>query len=338
MVLTSLRLGVGALSVCYVGGVAAALATITWGSAHAGWPAVIRELELLLFAPLPLLLILAMALRARGALIVLLVPLTVLAFLVGPRFTPRVAAAADGQPFRVLTFNVGGARGLTRPAAIVQAIRAADPDVVCLVETPSNAAATIGDVLRDAYPHQTGSASVFVLSRLPLLDARKSVLRSGAKDSLQVTLELDDHRLIGLTAVHLQRVDAFPGLRSGLMPFVRAARGFATDTRDAAVGEIVPLLRSEGGTHILVGDFNLTPTSQAYRRLSAELQDAFAEASWGLGHTYPTALQLPGLTVSFPLVRIDYIFHSRDLVASRAWVGADGGSDHLPVIADLAFR
>jgi vancomycin resistance protein VanJ len=335
--LTWLRDGVQAFATLYLGGIAAARGARALGSERAGWPAFLRELELLLFAPLPLLLIVAMVLRARGAVVVLLVPLTVLTFLIGPRFAPKAPAPAGGPHIRVLSFNVGAARGLTRPAAVVQAIRASGPDVVCLVEAPANTEATIGDALRDTYPHQAGSASVFVFSRFPLTDARMGVLRNGAKDSLQATLELDN-RLIGLTAVHLQRVDAFPGLGSGPMPLLRAARGFATDARDAAVNEVVPLLRREGGTQVLVGDFNLTPTSQAHQRLSAELQDAFYEAGWGLGHTYPTVARSPGLVVSFPLVRIDYIFHSRDLVASRAWVGADGGSDHLPVIADLAFR
>ena len=34
----------------------------------------------------------------------------------------------------------------------------------------------------------------------------------------------------------------------------------------------------------------------------------------------------------------DYIFHSADLRAVTARVGPDGGSDHLPVVADFAFR
>jgi vancomycin resistance protein VanJ len=47
---------------------------------------------------------------------------------------------------------------------------------------------------------------------------------------------------------------------------------------------------------------------------------------------------LTGQEVALPLVRIDYIFHSPDLMASNARVVPDGGSDHIPVVADLAFR
>jgi vancomycin resistance protein VanJ len=36
------------------------------------------------------------------------------------------------------------------------------------------------------------------------------------------------------------------------------------------------------------------------------------------------------------VARVDYIWHTPDLVALEAWVGADAGSDHLPVLARLA--
>jgi len=68
--------------------------------------------------------------------------------------------------------------------------------------------------------------------------------------------------------------------------------------------------------------------------------DSFREAGWGLGHTFPAAggrywaLPYPSL-----LVRIDYVFHSRDWKAEAAWVGEwDGQSDHRPVIASLTLH
>jgi endonuclease/exonuclease/phosphatase (EEP) superfamily protein YafD len=36
--------------------------------------------------------------------------------------------------------------------------------------------------------------------------------------------------------------------------------------------------------------------------------------------------------------RIDYVFHSTDMVAVSATTGDYGGSDHRPVIAKLDFR
>jgi endonuclease/exonuclease/phosphatase (EEP) superfamily protein YafD len=42
-------------------------------------------------------------------------------------------------------------------------------------------------------------------------------------------------------------------------------------------------------------------------------------------------------SIGLPLWRIDYVLHSPDLVSLRAVVGDYGGSDHRPVMAELAF-
>jgi vancomycin resistance protein VanJ len=39
-----------------------------------------------------------------------------------------------------------------------------------------------------------------------------------------------------------------------------------------------------------------------------------------------------------PLVRIDYVWYTDDFRATRAWVGPDAGSDHLPVLAELVWE
>jgi endonuclease/exonuclease/phosphatase (EEP) superfamily protein YafD len=89
---------------------------------------------------------------------------------------------------------------------------------------------------------------------------------------------------------------------------------------------------------VLTGDFNETEWSHPYELLTELLEDSFRDAGRGFGHTYPSQLTWRGWRIAVPLVRIDYIFHSADLAAPRAWVGPHGGSDHLPVVAELAFR
>ncbi len=330
------RRAVTALAALYlVAGVVAFCAMA--GSAQAGLPALLREMELVLFVPLPVLFGVAVILRTRIALVALTAPFLAWTLSYGPQFAPNAAPVNDRPAFRVLSFNVGDARGLTRPASIIRAIQQADPDIVCLVEAPANALTTIGTPLRSAFPFQESSSSIAVFSRYPLADARRHLLQSGTKDSLKVTLDIDS-RPVDLTTVHFQRSDTYAGLTAGAKPLVTAVRRFSTETRDVAMAELVALLRAEGGTRILVGDLNMTPTSRAHRILSSELRDAFAEAGWGFGHTYPVFMRPIPLDLSVPLLRIDYIFHSKDLVARQAWVGADGSSDHLPVVADLAVR
>jgi endonuclease/exonuclease/phosphatase (EEP) superfamily protein YafD len=338
VVLACARFGLGGVVAAYLLGLAATLTSIVLGSSQDGWPALLREMILLLLAPLFPLLAAAVLLRARAAMLGLLGPIILLLWLIGPQMIPNVpTAAASGPHFRVLSLNTGAALRLADPDAIVRTVLATMPDVVCLVEAHGNTLTTVGAPLRDEYPYQHGSGEIFVLSRFPLSDERPALMRTGAKDSLHLTVEID-HRLIGLTVVHLQRPDAMPRLRSGARTLYRSGQQFTTGARDAAISELVQYLRAEGGPQIVAGDFNMTPTSAAYQVLSAELRDAFIEGGWGLGHSFPARPSVAGWGVPVPLIRIDYVFHSADLVTVQARVGPHVSSDHLPVLADLALR
>jgi endonuclease/exonuclease/phosphatase (EEP) superfamily protein YafD len=88
---------------------------------------------------------------------------------------------------------------------------------------------------------------------------------------------------------------------------------------------------------VLLGDLNSTPAHEVYRTLSAHLTDAFREAGWGFGHTFPaTGGRWWGIPYPDRMVRIDHVFYSADWRAEAAWVGEwDGFSDHRPVVARL---
>ena len=74
---------------------------------------------------------------------------------------------------------------------------------------------------------------------------------------------------------------------------------------------------------ILTGDFNDTPISYTYNRLTRKLFDSFIDAGKGVGSTYRGPLL--GL-------RIDYVLHSESLKA-RSYITSEAGfSDHHPVI------
>lgn len=78
---------------------------------------------------------------------------------------------------------------------------------------------------------------------------------------------------------------------------------------------------------ILCGDFNDTPASFVYNRLTSELKDSFCECGSGLSGTYPNLF--------FPM-RIDYILHSTNSFrAFRYRVINEDLSDHLPITTTL---
>ncbi|MCC6179756.1 MAG: endonuclease/exonuclease/phosphatase family protein [Chloroflexi bacterium] len=325
------------LTAGYLAGLAVALAALALGSGHTGWGAFLREIVHLLFVPVPVLLVLAGLVRAQRTFLALLVPLAVFAAGCGPLLAIRTPSAPTGPSFRVMTFNVGAARGLESPERVIETVRAARPDVAALVEARRDTLATLGPALRATYPYQASSAQTAIISRFPLLDDRDNPHLAGAHDVLTVTIVVGD-RPVSLTAVHLRRIDGYTGLGSGPLPLLRAIRTFSTAERDAAVDALMSQADSVDYARVIVGDFNMTPTSRAYGLMTGAMRDSFREAGWGLGHSYPTTLRSLRSGLSVPLLRIDYVFHSDALVATSARVGPGGGSDHLPVVSDLAFR
>jgi endonuclease/exonuclease/phosphatase family metal-dependent hydrolase len=79
---------------------------------------------------------------------------------------------------------------------------------------------------------------------------------------------------------------------------------------------------------VVCGDMNDTPSSYAYGQLSNNLQDAFRQKGVGFGSTYAGSL---------PLLRIDYIFASRQAQVERFEVLPYRVSDHYPIYARLTF-
>ncbi len=92
---------------------------------------------------------------------------------------------------------------------------------------------------------------------------------------------------------------------------------------------------TKGQPSLLIGDFNMVQYQAAYRGfIAAGLVDSFREAGTGRGFTYP--IRRAGFRLR-PLLRIDFIWHTRHMRAKRAWVGTDYGSDHLPIFAELTW-
>jgi vancomycin resistance protein VanJ len=334
---TVARLVLSTVTTVYLAVFIVALAWMALGPAQQGWPALLRELLNLLFAPAVPLLVLAALLRARLCMLSLLPPLVLMPLLLEPQLIPRLPEPPGGTGFRVLDLNTGAAHRLNDPTGIIRLVESASPDLICLVEARPDTLNTVGQAILTPYPYQAGAGAIFVLSRFPLSDVWRDEKLPGTKDNLQVTVEID-RRLVDLSVVHFQQPAALPGLRAGIGSLMRAGSHFSTTARDEAVDQVLQRLRHRSGSQLLVGDFNLTPTSAAYRRLSAELHDAYRAGGWGLGYTFPESRPVMGLDLAFPVIRIDYIFHTPDLRTLRAWAWPESPSDHLPVVADLVFR
>lgn len=87
----------------------------------------------------------------------------------------------------------------------------------------------------------------------------------------------------------------------------------------------------EGTTHpiILCGDFNDPPISYAYRAVSHDLKDAFAESGGGMGSTY---------VGPFPSFRIDYILYEKEFKSKLFKSKEFKFSDHKMVQTELVLK
>jgi endonuclease/exonuclease/phosphatase (EEP) superfamily protein YafD len=208
-------------------------------------------------------------------------------------------------------------------------------DLVGLQELAHAQAEALSSDLVDVYPYQlltpTGFSGKGLLSRFPILHAEHLSLYPERPD-LRATVDVGGQPLSVLVA-H-PPPPRLSGSRIGFDPT-------AVSQLDALAGTALRQAPS-----ILLGDFNMTPRNPVYARfVAAGLEDAFAVAGSGRGWTLPRRLGhasrfrhgLQALPLR-PVARVDYIWYTPGLGAEAAWVGDDGGSDHLPVLARLTLN
>jgi len=235
--------------------------------------------------------------------------------------------------FTVMTFNLLGWN--RRLGGAVASIAGADAGVVALQELTQSAAQVLGEELRPRYPYQalrpdTGFSGGGVLSRFPILWEEPLRLSERGHTCQHLALALPGRELHCFN-VHLTA----PRLRPWPLRY-DATR------REAETAALAQRLAGHPGPLVVMGDFNMTDRSAAYHRLARLLGDAFREAGAGPGKTFPHAprigpLRWPLWPAPYPIIRIDYIFHSREIATREAHLGDGDGSDHCPVIATLAF-
>jgi vancomycin resistance protein VanJ len=221
-----------------------------------------------------------------------------------------------------MTYNVGN--GLASPSRLAEMVRTSEADIIGLQELADEQEAGLRHQLGDEYPHQilhgTGIPGKGLLSRFPILEGEQ-IYGHPTRPDLRATLDVGG-RPLHVAVVHPEP----PRLAArGLQP--RAHTGAQFDRLVGLLRHHLPL--------VLLGDFNMTRLQAQYRRVAtAGLVDAFLVAGRGFGRTFPLRR---GRVPLLPVLRLDYIWLSPELEVLTARVGADAGSDHLPVLADLRW-
>ncbi len=275
-----------------------------------------------LFVPLIPMLAIALFRRSR-ALVVSVSTLSVLFLLTyGHLYLPGRSVRANSSAFTVMTYNVYIRN--SDATQIAATIEEHHPDIVGLHELRKSVAETLKERLSEQYPYlRIEPGCCGILSRYPILNYQTFQL--GEDLAQQVTLDLDGTH-VDVFNVHLQMP-----LETRSASFDVSSTEYVNHLRDANVQDLLSRLEKVDTPVIVIGDFNLTDQHNAYAALTHRLRDAHSENGWGMGFTARI------LSLGLPVWRIDYIFHSPQLLALSTAFGDYGASDHRPVIAELAF-
>jgi len=239
----------------------------------------------------------------------------------GGLFVVRPAEVPPGAvTLRVMSYNIGA--GYAHPQTLQPVLLASNADLIALVEVSAWQATELGQdpALLQAYPYRflygDGSAGKGLFSRYPILEHTLFELEI-KRPHLLAKVDVQG-QVLTLLISHPPR----PGFRAN-------GKIFGDHPAfEAEIGGMLAHIDPHTPT-LLVGDLNMVDQNPNHRRLrAAGFSDAFRAAGWGFGATYPAKL---------PLVRIDYIWSSPHFIPLASAVGGDGGSDHLPIISDLAF-
>ena len=102
------------------------------------------------------------------------------------------------------------------------------------------------------------------------------------------------------------------------------------EARDSLFAELATLVAAETTPVIVIGDFNATPWSSAFRTFEGDTGLVNSQRGYGLSATWPTSLPIT-------LVPLDHMMHSDSLTTITRVVGPDLGSDHMPLTVEVSL-
>ena len=204
---------------------------------------------------------------------------------------------------------------------VVAQVRRFHPDVLTVEEFAAPVRGALDAALAGDFPYRClrpgGGLGLAVYSRLPF-DRPPQVTDCGVRRQIRVVVRVDG-RPVAVYVVH--------PLSPRTLARVLQNRLSTADLADQ--------LRREPLPAVVAGDFNFTAdTPNAAALTAAGLTDAFALAGHGRAPTWPAK---PRWAAWLPGVRIDHVYLSATLTCTRYQTAGYTGSDHLPIVVDVAL-
>jgi vancomycin resistance protein VanJ len=282
------------------------------------------------FAPLLVLLPIALLVRARQATFTTLLLLVAAVVLFGEEFVPHFPReVADDVPrLRVLSFN---AHVDNRAFDVVERmVREQNPDIFAIQELSPEMAQHLNDRLGEEYRYQilnpwTDPRGIGMWSRYPLIEAERFDLELWEGWGQTAIVNVDGQPLYFIN-VHLWPI--------GTLDRDQFARGLARQRQQAIT--LRDHVAAINGPVLLVGDFNASPTNDSHRLMSEVMTDVWRQVAMGPGFTWPA----PGSVNRFarPFLRIDYMWTKGAIQPLNIRVLPRAASDHLPLFAEFVIE
>jgi len=282
-------------------------------------------------------------LRVRRIQVASLVALVFFAVTFGKFFIPKQKPVPSSPDvLKVMTYNML----VYTPdvSKVADVIREENADIVFMQETSFAMAEYLQIEMLDEYPYQIHDPSdvplgMSVISKYPLDPIDHDLGESWVGTPIPLAVNWNG-QTVHVLNFHMRPTVPAVIVNSGLIDKL-------SQSREIHANRINQFVEKYPVPAIVAGDANDVSFNNAYRILvNAGLQDSWAEAGFGLGHTFPgnkspgtSRIQIFGLYVPEWLVRIDYIFASQDWDVLSAHIArTDGYSDHRGVVTYLRLK
>jgi len=217
------------------------------------------------------------------------------------------------------------------------------PSIICLQEASKIVKASFNQALDDFSVHKLDDRRAMILSKHPIVDRGQVDFGSTWKSCLWADLKVNEKDTIRVYSIHLESnrlnpssydllikeeeyesMKAIEGIKDLIVkyPLYAARRGQQADL-------VKTHIDSSPYPVIVCGDFNDPPMSYTYRQIKSNLCDTFLKSGSGIGTT---------LIGAIPMLRIDYIFASKE-IKNTGFTRLDSDlSDHYPIKATFTLN
>jgi len=236
-------------------------------------------------------------------------------WLLSPYVAYSEAAAAPKGTVRVMLANLYAANNDI--ASLLAEIDRQQPDVLCLQEVTLRWGRLL-TLLRSRYPYEKvaardGTQGIALLSRWPLKDVVVTTMGGSPSEAIRAKVELPGGTISVMT------MHAYPPMG----PSLSAARNLQLD-------HAAEIAREADTPFVLIGDLNVAPWSPYYEDFVADSGLQCARPERGILPTWPVGRVFPAM------VPIDHALCSPDVRFEAVRRGNYIGSDHLPLVVELA--